>query len=56
VKAARAGDHDAAARCELAVLAYHGGPPTIEQDAGARLRALHHDDVRLLREAYVKTE
>jgi len=50
--AARRGDVETAARCELALLGIRH--PTPEQTAGAQLRALHDEDVRSLREAFVE--
>ena len=52
MRAARAGDIDTAARCELALLEVRH--PTPEQIAGATLRAYHADDTRRLRAAYVE--
>ena len=54
MKRARAGDIDTAARCELAVAAYHGGHPTPEQRAGAALRALYRADVHALVMAFAE--
>src|SRR6185312_3471548 len=51
VRAARSGNMEAAALAELALRGIRN--PTPEQVAGATLRALHADDVRKLREAYV---
>ena len=52
VRAARAGDVETAARCELALRGIKH--PSREQHAGALLHALHASDVRRLREALVK--
>ncbi len=52
--AARGGDTETAARCELATTAYRGGDPTPEQVAGATLRALFASDVRRLREGIIE--
>lgn len=52
MRRARAGDVEAAARCELALRCITR--PTVEQRAGAVLQALFHADVRVLREVYVE--
>lgn len=54
VRAARRGDVDTAARCELSLLGVEY--PTPEQTAAAILRAHVHEDIRCLRSAYVKEE
>jgi len=52
VTAARAGDVEIAARCELALRGIR--QPTPEQAAGAMLHVLHAQDVQQLREAWIE--